>query len=119
VNVKRYQSINHLSTLYKRLCLPNTRLPSLPYSHLCLPDFIIPYIPNLSHLFSKSKSKAVSLQHAGAKGETTALDGGEWSATPPVPIGEDGEWASELVWTQRLQEKSSASAADQILVTRL
>jgi hypothetical protein len=27
---------------------------------------------------------------------------------PPVPIRQEGEWASELVWTQRLEEKPLA-----------
>jgi hypothetical protein len=37
---------------------------------------------------------------------------GEWSALrpgcvlPPVPIGQEAGWALELVWTQRLEEKS-------------
>jgi hypothetical protein len=46
---------------------------------------------------------------------TSALDGGEWSASrtsralapgkgPPVPIVQETGWA--LVWTQRLEEKS-------------
>jgi hypothetical protein len=29
-----------------------------------------------------------------------------------VPTGEEAGWASELVWTQRLEEKSFASARD-------
>jgi hypothetical protein len=33
---------------------------------------------------------------------------------PPVPIGQEAEWASELVRTQRLEEKSFASAGDRI-----
>jgi hypothetical protein len=48
---------------------------------------------------------------------TSALDGGEWSASlpgtalslgkgPPVPIVQEAGWAPELVWTQRVQEKS-------------
>jgi hypothetical protein len=47
---------------------------------------------------------------------------GEWSASrlgcalppekgPPVPIVQEVGWAPEPVWTQRLQEKSLASAA--------
>jgi hypothetical protein len=47
---------------------------------------------------------------------TSALDGGEWSASrpgralvpekgPPVPIVQEAEWAPESVWTQGLQEK--------------
>jgi hypothetical protein len=48
---------------------------------------------------------------------TSALDGGEWSASrpcralapgkgPPVPIVQEAWWAPQPVWTQRLQEKS-------------
>jgi hypothetical protein len=48
---------------------------------------------------------------------TSALDGGEWSASrpgralapgkgTPVPIVQEAGWASEPFWTQRLQEKS-------------
>jgi hypothetical protein len=46
---------------------------------------------------------------------TSALDGGEWSASrpgralapgkgPPVPFGQEAGWAPEPVWTQRLEE---------------
>jgi hypothetical protein len=46
---------------------------------------------------------------------TSALDGGEWSASrpgralplrkePPVPTGQEAGWALEPVWTQRLEE---------------
>jgi hypothetical protein len=63
------------------------------------------------------KSKAVPLQKMHAQGErryssylfmTSALDGGEWSASrpsralPPVPIGQEAGWAPEPDWTQRL-----------------
>jgi hypothetical protein len=48
---------------------------------------------------------------------TSALDEGEWSASSPgralsprkgpaVPNVQDAEWTPELVWTQRLEEKS-------------
>jgi hypothetical protein len=51
---------------------------------------------------------------------TSALEGGEWSASrpgralppgkePPVPIVQEAGWAPEPVWTQRLEERSSAS----------
>jgi hypothetical protein len=54
---------------------------------------------------------------------TSALDRGEWSASrpgrasppgkePPVPIGQEARWAPEPVWTQRLEEKSSASVGN-------
>jgi hypothetical protein len=47
----------------------------------------------------------------------SALDGGEWSASPPatlyprgkdppVPIGQEAGWDPEPVWTQRIEEKS-------------
>jgi hypothetical protein len=64
--------------------------------------------------------------HEGAWGErrhrsysfsTSALDGGEWSASrpgralvprkgPPVPTVQEAGWAPEPIWTQRLDEKS-------------
>jgi hypothetical protein len=37
---------------------------------------------------------------------------------PPVPIEQEAGWAPELVWTQRLEEKSSASVRDQSLVVQ-
>jgi hypothetical protein len=73
------------------------------------------------------KSKAVPLHAIEALGgerrygsysfTTSALDGGEWSASrpgyalppekgPPVPIVQEAGWAPEPVWTQRLQVKS-------------
>jgi hypothetical protein len=54
---------------------------------------------------------------------TSAIDEGEWSASrpgrafppgkgPPVPTGQEAGWAPEQVWTQRLEEKSSAPVGD-------
>jgi hypothetical protein len=54
---------------------------------------------------------------------TSALDGGEWSASrpghalppekgPPVPIVQEAGWAPEPVWTQRLEEKSFSLAGN-------
>jgi hypothetical protein len=54
---------------------------------------------------------------------------GEWSASrpgrallpgkePPVPIGQEAGWASEPVWTQGLEEKSSASVRDRTPVVQ-
>jgi hypothetical protein len=54
---------------------------------------------------------------------TSALEGGEWSAScsgralppgkePPVPSVQEAGWAPDPVWTQRLEEKSSASVGD-------
>jgi hypothetical protein len=36
----------------------------------------------------------------------------------PVPIGYEAGWASELVWTKRLEEKFFASARDQTPVVQ-
>jgi hypothetical protein len=78
----------------------------------------------------KSKAKLYRYRHTGDKGErkyssfsflTSALDGGEWSASrpgralapekgSPVPIGQEAGWAPETVWTQKLDDKSLASA---------
>jgi hypothetical protein len=77
-------------------------------------------------IFVYLKAKAVPLHAMEAvSGEgkysssflTLALDGVEWSASrpgcaldpgkePPVPIGQEAGWFPELVWTQRLEEKS-------------
>jgi hypothetical protein len=78
------------------------------------------------------KVKGPRTRHGGAWGErryssfsslTSALEGGEWSASRPgralppgkehpVPIVQEAGWAPEPVWTQRLEEKSSASVGD-------
>jgi hypothetical protein len=61
---------------------------------------------------------------------TSALDGGEWSASRPgqallpgkvplVPVGQESGWASELVWTQRLGKKSFASAGDRTPIVQI
>jgi hypothetical protein len=60
---------------------------------------------------------------------TSAPDGGEWSCWfpcrvlppgkgPPVPIVQEARWAPEPVWTQRLEEKSFASARDRTPVVQ-
>jgi hypothetical protein len=60
---------------------------------------------------------------------TSALDGGEWSASRsgraiapgkglPVPIGQEDGWASELVWTQTLEEKFASTAGDRTSVAQ-
>jgi hypothetical protein len=52
---------------------------------------------------------------------TSALDGGEWSASrpgcalppgrgPPEPTGQEAGWAPEPVWTQRLEEEEKSFA---------
>jgi hypothetical protein len=43
---------------------------------------------------------------------TLALDGGEWSASRPGRALPPGKGPSEPVWTQGLEEKSSASVGD-------
>jgi hypothetical protein len=75
---------------------------------------------------NKPIKSCVTTRYEGAWGETkyssysfstSALDGGEWSASrpgralsprkgPPIPIVQEAGWASESVWTQRLEEKS-------------
>jgi hypothetical protein len=37
---------------------------------------------------------------------------------PPVPIGQEAGWAPEPVWTQGLEEKSSASVGDRTPVVQ-
>jgi hypothetical protein len=59
----------------------------------------------------------------------SAPDGGEWSASrpgralapekgPPVPIVQEAGWVPEPVWTQRLEEKSSAPSGDRSLIAQ-
>jgi hypothetical protein len=77
--------------------------------------------------------QTVPLRHAGAKGDrmyssysflASAIDGGEWSTSRPgrsSPMGKglpvlirlEAGWASEMVWTMRLDEKSFTSAGDE------
>jgi hypothetical protein len=83
------------------------------------------------------KKSCSTTRHEGAWGErmyssysfsTLALDGSEWSLCPSrtlapgkgllMPIVQEAGWASELVWTQRLEEKASAPAGDWISITR-
>jgi hypothetical protein len=91
--------------------------------------------PTIQHLFEQLSP---STRHGGAWGErtyssysfsTSALDGGEWSASrlgralppgkePPVPIVQEAGWDPEPVWTQRLEEKSSAPAGDRTPVVQ-
>jgi hypothetical protein len=55
---------------------------------------------------------------------TSALDGGEWSASrpgralPPVAIGQEAGWVPEPVWTQRIEEKFFAPAGDRTPVVQ-
>jgi hypothetical protein len=60
---------------------------------------------------------------------TAALDWGEWLVSrpgralapgkgPPVPIVQEAGWAPEPVWTQRLEEKSSAPAGNRAPIAR-
>jgi hypothetical protein len=76
-------------------------------------------------------------RHEGACGErrysssfsTSALDGGEWSASrpgralapgkgPPVPIVQEAGWTPEPVWTQRLEKNPFASARNRNSIAR-
>jgi hypothetical protein len=86
-----------------------------------------------------TKSNAVPLHAMAAQGGerryssysylTSALDEGEWPASrpshalppgkePPIPIGREAGWAPEPVWTQGLEEKSSASVGDRIPIVQ-
>jgi hypothetical protein len=60
---------------------------------------------------------------------TSALNGGEWSASrpgsalppgkgPPVPIVQEARWAPEPVWTQKLEEKSSVLVRDRTPIVK-
>jgi hypothetical protein len=60
---------------------------------------------------------------------TSAIYEGEWTTSrpgrvlppgkePPVPTGQEAGWAPEPVWTERLEEKSSASVRDRTPVVQ-
>jgi hypothetical protein len=103
------------------------QLPSKSFPFTCYP-FTLRYIV--------LKSKDVPLRHAGAKrGGSTVLIldlGARWGWVvtvttrprftpvkgPPVPTGQEAGWASELVWKQKLEEKSFASTGDQTPVVQ-
>jgi hypothetical protein len=93
--------------------------------------------------FSKVKRriKLSCYDHAGDKGRgrgkgrgmysflTSALDGGEWSASrpgrslppgkePPVSIVQEAGWTSEPVWTQRLEKNYCDSPRDRTSVVQ-
>jgi hypothetical protein len=88
-------------------------------------------------LRSRKRQSCPATRHKGAWRErmyssysfsTSALDGGEWSSRhgralapgkgPLVPIVQEAGWAPEPVWTQRIEEKSFASAGDRNSITR-
>jgi hypothetical protein len=68
-------------------------------------------------------------RHSSYSFMTSALGGGEWLASRPgralppgkgprVPIAQEAGHAPEPVWTQRLEEKSLASAGDRTSIAR-
>jgi hypothetical protein len=86
---------------------------------------VLPSLGPVFHIkFAIKISSSSTTRHEGAWAErrynsysfsTSALDGGEWSASnpgrplvpgkgPPVPIVQEAGWAPEPVWTQRLDE---------------
>jgi hypothetical protein len=80
-----------------------------------LPIQVVPLCSIEAHLGDRRYSSCSFL--------TSALEWGEWSESrpgralpprkkPPVPTVQEAGWAPEPVWTQRLEEKSSASVGD-------
>jgi hypothetical protein len=120
------------------MCLKRDLISLYIFEQLLFPNFdnifelmiTVSYAGNTTSI----KNKAVPLHAMKAPGVaysflTSALDGGEWSAScpgralhpgkgPPVPIGQEAGWAPEPVWTQRLDEKSSASVGDRTPVVQ-
>jgi hypothetical protein len=71
----------------------------------------------------------VERRHSSCSFSTSALDGGEWSASRPgralvpekgtsVSIVQEAGWAPEPVWTHGLQENLLASAGDRISIAQ-
>jgi hypothetical protein len=108
----------------------------VPAGCLCLCTHVSSQGTNNVGIYVKVSCPAT--YHGGSWGErrystysflTSALDGGEWSASrparalppgkgPSVPIVQKTGWAPEPVWTQRLEEKSSVSIGDRIPVVQ-
>jgi hypothetical protein len=103
-----------------------------PMRATCHANFILLDLITLIIFCKNQKQSSPATRHGGAWGEkryssyshlTSALHGGEWSASrpgralplgkkPPVPIGQEAGWAPEPVWMQRLEAKSSTSVGD-------
>jgi hypothetical protein len=78
------------------------------------------------HTHTRTEAQG-KMMYSSCSFRTSALDGGEWSVSrpgralppwkgPPVPIVWEAGWAPKPVWTQRLEEKSLASAGDRISI---
>jgi hypothetical protein len=116
---------NHKHLVWNLYTLP----PHSQFSLVCL-DETVSSGKNLSAYFSyilQRKKQFHNTPMEAQGGErmyssysftTSALLGGEWSASrpggalspekgAPVPIGKETGWAPEQVWTQSLEEKSS------------
>jgi hypothetical protein len=98
----------------------------------------LPLLANAHAVASLKRAKQSHNTPMEAQGErsyssysftTSEVDGGEWSASrpdralppgkgPPLPIVHEAGWAPEPVWTQRLEEKSLASAGDRTWIAR-
>jgi len=82
----------------------------------------------VANFWESENVKIFRYRHTGTKRKIcssysflpSAIDEGKWLASrvgrtllqgkgPPVPIVQEAGWASVLVWTQRLEEKSFAS----------
>jgi hypothetical protein len=54
----------------------------------------------------------------GVSGQRHAPDALYPGKGPPLSTGQEAGWASELIWTQRLEEKYFASAGDRTPVVQ-
>jgi hypothetical protein len=112
-------------TSYLKLDRNCFRVTYHPTAQLSIRKQTTSYITNIDWLVIVNKWSCSTTRDEGAWGErryssysfsTSALDGGEWSASrsgralppgkgPPVPMLQEAGWAPEPVWTQKLQEK--------------
>jgi hypothetical protein len=88
-------------------------LPTGVCNSLFCPDIYLKAVPQHTHRGSGGRG-GIAPTHSRPRHQM----GGEWSASrpgralppgkgPPVPIGEEAGWAPELVWTRKIEEKSS------------
>jgi hypothetical protein len=108
--------IGNIAFVLVLLCRHHKKIKIKSVSHTNCPDVSKTKLSYYRHADDKWEMK-----HSSYSFLTPALDGAEWSASlpgralplgkgPPVRNGQEAGWIPQLVCTQRLEEKSFASA---------